>query len=809
VPHLINISKSCLVVAVAIFFGYASFAKAQETPTPVKKYSLSQKHHSKPVAHKAAAKSKTSHHKKVPKKSPAKTVKKTVKATVVKEVVKKEAEIKTTITEAVETKAATVEEKSTPPAATPENAAVEKDATEKPVKSKKLISQKLWQGVTANNLEALKRIALSLTHENYSDALKYAETLDNTNYVPEQDSSSSVKVKPDFADAAKDLILWNKFSKRVDPKKVSFSDISRFTADSPFYPNATELRRNVERVAMENNIPYQASEQYFKGNPAATGESKFYLLQSKITFLERNKVSDAEKEQLRNEIKNLIINIWTKENLSPNEEQNFLAQYQSQLVEEDHINRIDRLLWEGKVADAKRIMNLVNDDHKKLFAAVIELQDFPKNADLVLRSVPYKLRSNEGLLYRRVLYYKSKDKMDDLLEVMFDLPKQSRFPEKWWSLRRLYAREMLKQKKYKVAYNLVVNHSLPATAADFWEAQWTEGWIALRFLDQPKVAYTHFETLYKSVTQPISLSRASYWLGMSAQAMGDKKKAIEWYKVSAKYPTFFYGQLAIHKHRTLDYVGAQEDIILPKDPEITVRDMNVMSQSKAAQVAYLLAVMGDNANAVKIFEWTVNNAKSDGQIAIVMKLVGEIGDRQMKARISKVAAKKNVFFVREIFQIVKEVTSDEYAPLVHAIIKQESGFAPTAVSQVGALGFMQLMPATAKLVAKEVGIAYNKNLLASDIKYNVKLGSHYIKKLIDRFDGSEMMAIASYNAGPNAVQRWVNEFYDPRKEKDLDKVVDWIELITYSETRNYVQRIMENLIVYKYLMSRSNYDQID
>ncbi len=146
--------------------------------------------------------------------------------------------------------------------------------------------------------------------------------------------------------------------------------------------------------------------------------------------------------------------------------------------------------------------------------------------------------------------------------------------------------------------------------------------------------------------------------------------------------------------------------------------------------------------------------------------------------------------------------------MVHAIVKQESGFAPTAVSQVGALGFMQLMPGTAKLVAKDIGIPYDKVKLSSDIKYNVRLGSHYIKQLIDRFDGSEMLAIASYNAGPNATQRWINEFYDPRKEKDLDKVVDWIELITYSETRNYVQRIMENLIVYKYLMSRANYDAV-
>jgi soluble lytic murein transglycosylase len=191
-----------------------------------------------------------------------------------------------------------------------------------------------------------------------------------------------------------------------------------------------------------------------------------------------------------------------------------------------------------------------------------------------------------------------------------------------------------------------------------------------------------------------------------------------------------------------------------------------------------------------------------------MKIVNELGDRQLDVKISRTAGKRNVFFIKDKFQIVKEVPNDEFAPLVHAIVKQESGFAPLAVSQVGALGFMQLMPATAKLVAKDMGLRYDQQKLATNIPYNVKLGTYYIRKLIDRFDGSEMLAIASYNAGPNATQRWINEYYDPRKEKDLDKVVDWIELISYSETRNYVQRIMENLIVYKYLMSRANYDTV-
>jgi soluble lytic murein transglycosylase len=676
-------------------------------------------------------------------------------------------------------------------------------------KESKPISQKLWQEISQEDLEIIKKISLEINRQNYDEALKLANLVKKEgSQLKVEDQSQIIKQKPDFSASLTNIILWNKFSGKVGSKNIFFNDISRFALDNTFYPNINELRRNAEKIAISENIPYQFSEKYFDSNPASMPESKIYLLQSKLSFFQHPKTTEEQKEKLQKEIQELISTIWVKENFSAEEEKEFLQKYQNQIDQIDHINRIDRLLWDGKNEDAKRLLNFVNSDYQKLFLAVIEIQNSPKYIDKIVLSVPRKLRSNEGLSYRRVIWYKAKDRLEDLLEVMIDLPKNSQFPEKWWSLRRLYSREMIKRKKFKAAYALIENHNLPTSATDFWEAEWMSGWVALRFLDKPKIAYQRFENLYKNVSQPVTLSRASYWLGMASEAMEDKEKAIEWYKISTRYPIFFYGQLGIHKHRALDPIGAQSDIILPKDPEITLRDLNAMSQSQTAQIAYLLTIMGDKSNAVKIFEWLVNKSTSEGQIAVIMKLINEIGDRQIDSKISRIASKKNVFFIKDKFQIVKEVINDEYAPLVHAIIKQESGFAPMAVSQVGAIGFMQLMPSTAKLVAKDIGIDYDKNKLATNITYNVRLGSHYIKKLIDRFEGSEMLAIASYNAGPNATQRWINEFYDPRKEQNIDKVVDWIELITYSETRNYVQRITENLIVYKYLMSRSNYDAV-
>ncbi len=659
-------------------------------------------------------------------------------------------------------------------------------------------TDKLWKKFTKNDIETLRNINSALAKNNFDEAMNLVKVLKG-NIGNEKNS---------LADAIVDIVLWNKFSGKIDSKKTSFADISTFVIDNPYLPNINDLRKNVERVAIANNVDYKIAEAYFNSNPALTTESKLYVVESKILKIATEKTDQEVRGLQSKTIQSEIAKIWIKENFSVDAERQFIEKYKDILTENDHSQRIERLLWEGKKIEASRIMNYVGKDYRNLFESIAKIEESPRYIDNLLLDIPRKLRSNELLNFKRMIWNKSKDRLDDVVDLLIDLPENYKLPEKWWSFRRLYGREMIKQKQFKKAYQILSKHNLPVTSNDFWEAEWTAGWVALRFLDEPKDALAHFQKMRKNVVQPVTLSRAIYWEAMCYEAMNQKSKAIELYKAGTNYPIFFYGQLAIHKHKNLDPLGSEKDIILPKSPEITGRDIVKISESRAAQIAYILAVSGDRDNASKIFEWLVNNAPTEGQIAVIMKIVGEIGDRQLDAKISRIASKKNVFFVREKFQIVKEVMNDEFAPLVHAIIKQESGFAQMAVSHVGALGFMQLMPGTAKLVAKELGVKYDQKKLTQDIQYNVRLGSFYIKKLIDEFNGSEMLAIASYNAGPNATKRWINEFYDPRLEKDYNKIVDWIELITYSETRNYVQRIIENMIVYKYLMSRNNYDQL-
>lgn len=663
------------------------------------------------------------------------------------------------------------------------------------------MSQILWGGLKKSDVADLKEFARAIEKDDYKKAIAIAKKME---------SSSS------FDDAAMRIALWNKYSQitsgKVDPKNVSFSDISRFVNDGKFFPNFYDLRKSAEKVAVVNNVPYNISRQYFKSFPASDVDSKIYLLKSEISHSGSVAAKDPS-DNLQKDIEDLTVNIWINEDFNPKEEAKFLTNYGNKLTEENHVARINRLLWENEIDDARRILYLVNDDYQKLVNGIINIHPDAKYINKIISDIPRSLRGNEVLAYRVIQWKRTQTNndegdIDDIVDMLLSIPDNVSNPSKWWPLKKLYARERLKTKDYKDAYKLASSHGLKVNDRDFADAEWTAGWIALRFLDKPKVAYDHFYNLYLNVGYPISISRAAYWLGMASQENGDKKKAIEWYKIAAKYPVYFYGQLAIHKHRLLDPVNAGGDIILPKDPDPSSDDVASMAKNDALKIGYILALTGDKKSAMKIFEYAMLNSRSEGEISVIMKVVNEMNDPSLDASLSKVAARKNVFFIKDKFQIIKEIENDTHAPLVHAIIKQESGFSKTALSSAGAIGFMQLMPKTAELVCRQIGVKYSKKKLSHDKVYNVKIGSYYIKALIDQFDGSEILAIASYNAGPNATKRWVNDFYDPRQTKDVDKVVDWIEMITYAETRNYVQRIMENLIVYKYLMSRTNYDAI-
>lgn len=666
------------------------------------------------------------------------------------------------------------------------------------------VSHNLWLPLSKYDKKIIDQVAAYLDAKKYNEAMRLVDKFQRSNVKSSYDESNPFFLnKGNLSNSLRNIILWSKYSNVENDqelKNISFSDISRFVADNDFYPNVKELRNNVEKLAVITGAPYRLSEQYFKANPAKDIESKMFLIESKEDFLKTSDSEDVEKEKIVDEIKSDISLTWINDDFVGDQEMKFLDKYKGVLTIDDHVGRIERLIWDKKYSDAGKILRLVDKSRSDYYKMVMKILRNSKKLRSNLKKIPKIYRETELTRYAVIKWYTKNQKYQKAAKLLKKVSFMQE-PRRWWGLRLLYARELLKSDDADDSYVVVSAHGLTEDNKKYWEAQWTSGWLALRFLDEPEIAYSHFKKLYDHVKQPVTIARASYWLGMAAQSSGNKDLALKWYKKASEYSLYFYGQLAIHKIRTLEPLESDGKIILPKDPEIEMADAYNVSESQKLQIAYLLGMMKDRESSVAIFKGFIRGSDSPGEIALAMRLVSEFKDFEMDSKVSRAAEKKNVFFIRRKFKILKEVEDKSNSALIHAIIKQESGFVPAALSRVGAVGYMQLMPGTAKNVAKDLGLSYNRRKLTRNTAYNIKLGSHYIKQMVDRFDGSKMLAIAAYNAGPHNSDRWIREFYDPRKVKDIDKVIDWIELITYSETRNYVQRIMENLIVYKYIMS--------
>ena len=571
---------------------------------------------------------------------------------------------------------------------------------------------------------------------------------------------------------------------------ITFSGYKNFIETNPKYPRINRLKYLAEhKIILDKNLSTNKVISWFNKNPPLSGYGKIILGQALIN-----------KGDKVNGIK-LIKEGWINADLSRNNLKFFRKKFKKILNNEDYIKRADHLSWENKYWDLKRMLRYLPKDHQLLYTARQLLMSRSYGVDTAISKVPNKFKNDPGLNYDRLKWRRKRGRVDSSLEILLKIKNTKNYmirPDKWWVERSIIARSLIYKKKYETAYKIVNNHAL-TEGPEYAEAEWMSGWIALSFLKDPILAENLFKHFYDNVGYPFSLSRGGYWLGRTYEKIGKKELAKEWYLASSKYLNTYYGQLShlkINPDKEIEL-----DTLMDVDKKFTQR----FYDNELVRIVHLLDEINKDKYTKHILKHLANENINLGSEVLAAKLATEISRFDFAIQISKLASYEKRFHNKYNYPIIStpKFVNKRKIPesaFILAIIRQESEFDTSAHSSAGAKGLMQLMTYTARIVAKQAKLPYSKSKLTKDPNYNIKLGSHYIAGLILEYDGSYPFAIAAYNAGPKRVRYWKKINKNPQKGQ-ID-YVDWIELIKFKETRNYVQRVLENYNVYRYILEQ-------
>ena len=632
----------------------------------------------------------------------------------------------------------------------------------------------------AREKSTLTTLTLSSTHKSYLiNAFKEA---DRRNWAAALNWARKVK-----GSTAEKIIQWRRY--QDDRSGARFEEIVRFIEANPDWPRRTTLLSNAEK-AMPSNMSDKKVIAWFAGQEPITGQGKLRLGEA---YLSRGKKEFGAF---------WIRDAWVKNSFPSRDETNILSKHKKLLRKEDHAKRVDRLLWQRQTSAARRLIPYLSKDDAAVANARISLISRGSIGKSISR-VPYGKRNDPGLVYEQTRLHRAARRdasAQTILRQAPDMITDESLHSKWWYEREILIRRAIKARRYQDAYELAANHGI-TRGAGFADGEWIAGWLALRILKNPSMAEGHFRTLENGVSYPISKARAAYWIGRAVEEGGRIRDAGIHYDRAAQYPTTFYGQLAIEK---LQANKARLD--LREIHTLKANDIARVTSRGIMEAVQLLHLTGQT-NTLKVFVFHLANYLDKPEdFAALADLMYRLNHPELGLRAAKKASLKHIFLHDRAYPlnaINQQTINSVKAPieLVLGLSRQESEFNPRAISRAGALGLMQLMPGTAKIVARQVRLPYNKSRLTTDPNYNVMLGSAHLADLLRNFRGSYILTIASYNAGPNRARQWIGDYGDPRTAA-IDPI-DWIEKIPFNETRNYVQRVMENMQVYRTRLSGS------
>lgn len=580
----------------------------------------------------------------------------------------------------------------------------------------------------------------------------------------------------------KNLIMWKRASDGVPG--MTFDELDLALTMLEGWPQTSKMRQRAEEIIELSSLDAAARVAWLQKSGPATGAGKVALANALRETGNRARADEVIKD------------VWRNNTLDSDLQRIVLARYGQSLSQDDHRARVDFLLWTGQTSAADQLKPQLSADHRKLVEARIAVAKKARNVDAAITAVPDHLQAHPGLLYERAKWRRQKkvDGVTDLLRQIDGKEVPAAGRSKLWDERAIATREELKLRNYSRAYQLTAPHGMNS-GADFAEAEWLAGWIALRLNGDATRSLGHFETMTAGVASPVSLARGYYWTGRARDALGQTEPALAAYGAASTHKFTYYGQLASER------IGDKK-VTLGAPPLPTAEDLARFNAMPVVQAMQLLGEAGETESFRHFAFFLDDQLDQPVDYEMLSALSAKYTSPDVGVRIGKAGLQRGVVAPGAAYPVLTLPISRQpqvERAFVLAITRQESEFNPNAQSPVGARGLMQFMPATARNEARLRGMPYEQAWLTSRPEYNMTLGGLHLDTLLNQFNGSYIMTAAAYNAGPSRPSQWVRDYGDPRLGQ-IDPI-DWVEFIPFSETRNYVQRVLENIQVYRHRLT--------
>jgi soluble lytic murein transglycosylase len=582
---------------------------------------------------------------------------------------------------------------------------------------------------------------------------------------------------------ARKLVEWT-ILRSDETQSIDVSRYMAFITDNPSWPSIALLRRRAEATLWADRLDPAFVRAFFGKEPPTTTKGKFALARALLLQGDRAGAQSLLREA------------WRHDSFSSDLENPALDVFKDLITPADHKARMDMRLYAEDIEGALRSADRAGGNAPVIAKARIAVIGKAENAKALLDAVPPEAHRDAGYVFSRVQFLRRTNEASEAADWTLSLPAehgQTIDTDQWWMERRLVARKLLDIGDAKTAYRVARDAAIPSKDNYRAEHQFTAGWIALRFLNDPATALAHFAKVAQGNSNPIALARSGYWQGRAAEALGRREEARAHYEAAARYSTAYYGQLARAR------LG-HKDIVLRPAPEPPPDRREVVARLEIVRAIELLYAIDER----DLLAGALADLGERALDTVALAALGDVAARHKDARamllLGKAALGRGLPLEHYAFPTMGIPDYHPIGPpielaVVYAIARQESTFNAKTVSSARAMGLMQVTPDAGRYVAKKFGATYDEKRLLSDQSYNVQLGAAELGDLYADYRGSHILTFAGYNAGKGRVKEWIAKYGDPRDPK-VDPI-DWVERIPFSETRNYVQRVLENLQVYR------------